>query len=383
MAVTGIQTGMASGDGTDIEFVNTDTEALVNKLVAGYEEFMGRKLYPADPARAFILWLASIIIQERVYINESAKQNIPRYATGENLDIISGIFHNVSRLEAVPAFVTLKFYISKALGRDYIITDALEVTADGYVNFVTTENIVFAAGETDAVVKAECTTSGIAGNGFAPGEINALVSDEFLYFEKVENITVSEGGSEKEDDVSFYNRMRESEESYTTAGAKNSYSYHARSVSALVSDVSVESPEPGMVDVKIMLQDGILPDGEMISKVQEYLSADDIRPLTDCVVVSAPGTVAFDIDVVYYISSMQEMSAEKIKDAVETYTRSYVAWQTSKMGRDINPSCFNALIMQSGIKRAEIISPVFTRVEKGNVAVLGDCSITFGGIEDD
>lgn len=383
MAVTGIQTGMASGDGTGIEFVNTDTEALVNKLVAGYEEFMGRKLYPADPVRAFILWLASIIIQERVYINESAKQNIPRYATGKNLDMLSGIFHNVSRLEAVPATVTLQFSISKAPDRDYIITDALEVTADGYVNFVTTENIVFAAGETTAVVKAECTLAGETGNGFLPGEINALVSDEFLYFEKVENITVSEGGSEKEDDASFYSRMRESEESYTTAGAKNSYSYHARSVSALVSDVSVESPEPGKVDVKIMLQDGVLPDEEMISKVQEYLNADDIRPLTDYVVVSAPGTVTFDIDVVYYISSMQEISAEKIKDAVEAYTRSYVAWQTSKMGRDINPSYFNALIMQSGIKRAEIISPVFAHIGKGSVAVLGDLSITFGGMEDD
>ncbi len=383
MAVTGIQTGMAFGNGTGIEFVNTDTEALVNKLVAGYEEFMGRKLYPADPVRAFILWLASIIIQERVYINESAKQNIPRYATGENLDMLSGIFHNVSRLEAVPATVTLQFSISKAPVTDYIITDTLEVTADGYVNFATTENIVFAAGETTAVVKAECTLAGETGNGFLPGEINALVSDEFLYFEKVENITVSEGGSEKEDDASFYSRMRESEESYTTAGAKNSYSYHARSVSALVSDVSVESPEPGKVDVKIMLQDGVLPDEEMISKVQEYLNADDIRPLTDYVVVSAPATVTFDIDVIYYISSMQEISAEKIRDAVETYTRSYVAWQTSKMGRDINPSYFNALIMQSGIKRAEIISPVFTRIENGSVAVLGNLNITFGGMEDD
>ncbi len=383
MAVTGIQTGMAFDNGTGIEFVNTDTEALVNKLVAGYEEFMGRKLYPADPVRAFILWLASIIIQERVYINESAKQNIPRYATGENLDMLSGIFHNVSRLEAVPATVTLQFSISKAPVTDYIITDTLEVTADGYVNFATTENIVFAAGETTAVVKAECTLAGETGNGFLPGEINALVSDEFLYFEKVENITVSEGGSEKEDDASFYSRMRESEESYTTAGAKNSYSYHARSVSALVSDVSVESPEPGKVDVKIMLQDGVLPDEEMISKVQEYLNADDIRPLTDYVVVSAPATVTFDIDVIYYISSMQEISAEKIRDAVETYTRSYVAWQTSKMGRDINPSYFNALIMQSGIKRAEIISPVFTRIENGSVAVLGNLNITFGGMEDD
>ena len=53
------------------------------------------------------------------------------------------------------------------------------------------------------------------------------------------------------------------------------------------------------------------------------------------------------------------------------------------MGRDINPSYFNALIMQSGIKRAEIISPVFTHIGKGSVAVLGDLNITFGGMEDD
>ena len=73
----------------EVEFVDTDTEALVNKLIAGYEEITGRTLYPADPVRAFILWLASVIIQERVNINESAKQNLPRYATGQNLDSLS------------------------------------------------------------------------------------------------------------------------------------------------------------------------------------------------------------------------------------------------------------------------------------------------------
>ena len=39
----------------EVEFVDTDTEALVNKLIAGYEEITGRTLYPADPVRAFIL----------------------------------------------------------------------------------------------------------------------------------------------------------------------------------------------------------------------------------------------------------------------------------------------------------------------------------------
>lgn len=60
----------------EVEFVDTDTEALVNKLIAGYEEITGRTLYPADPVRAFILWLASVIIQERklhtMYIDSAA-----------------------------------------------------------------------------------------------------------------------------------------------------------------------------------------------------------------------------------------------------------------------------------------------------------------------
>ena len=33
----------------EVEFVDTDTEALVQKLIAGYEATTGRTLYPADP----------------------------------------------------------------------------------------------------------------------------------------------------------------------------------------------------------------------------------------------------------------------------------------------------------------------------------------------
>ena len=55
----------------DISFVETDTEAIVNALIQSYEKFTGRTLYPADPARLFILWVADIIVQERVNIDLS------------------------------------------------------------------------------------------------------------------------------------------------------------------------------------------------------------------------------------------------------------------------------------------------------------------------
>lgn len=367
----------------EVEFVDTNTEALVNKLIAGYETITGRTLYPADPVRAFILWLASVIVQERALINESAKQNLPRYAVGENLDSLSEIFHNTYRLEPTAAKTTLGFYLTTTLNKDYVITDTLEVTVDGVINFATTGYLVFKAGEDYAEVGAVCQSVGTVGNGFTPGQVNKLVSDEFLYFKEVSNTTETAGGSEEETDTAFYNRMRESEESYTTAGPRGSYAYHAKSVSSLISDVSAESPQEGAADVRIMLYGGELPSEELIQKVQEYLSADDIRPMTDKVVVAAPTTVEFDIEATYYIPTDKAASTKEIKQEVELATENYILWQTSKMGRDINPSYFNAMLMESGIKRAEITKPAFTQIPKGSVAVIKNCTVTFGGVEDE
>lgn len=367
----------------NVEFVDTDTEALTNKLIAGYERITGRTLYPADPVRAFILWLASVIVQERVQINESAKQNLPRYATGENLDSLNEIFHNTYRLEPTAATTTLGFYITVTLDKDYIITDEIEVTVDGMINFKTTGYIQFKAGENYAEVEAVCQTVGTAGNGFTPGQVNKLVTEEFLYFQEVANTTTTAGGSEEENDTAFYNRMRESEESYTTAGPRGSYIYHAKTVSSLISDVSAESPQDGVADIRIMLYGGELPDQELIDKVQKYLSADDIRPMTDKVIVSAPTTVPFDIEATYYISRDKAATTQEIKRAVELATENYILWQTQKMGRDINPSYFNAVLMDSGIKRLEILNPAFTEIPKGSVAVVGTCNVTFGGVEDE
>ena len=71
--------------------METDTETIANALIRGYETFTGRTLYPADPARLFILWVADIIVQERVNIDFSAKQNVPRYAEGEYLDSLAAV----------------------------------------------------------------------------------------------------------------------------------------------------------------------------------------------------------------------------------------------------------------------------------------------------
>ena len=67
----------------------------------------------------------------------------------------------------------------------------------------------------------------------------------------------------------------------------------------------------------------------------------------------------------------------------------FVAWQCGKLGRDINPSVLIGKLMQTGIKRVALTSPVFTTLRDGSddttpqVASVGTITATNGGYEDE
>lgn len=366
----------------NISFVDTDTETLVNGLINSYEMFTGRTLYPADPTRLFILWIADIIIQERVIIDESAKQNVLRYAEGENLDSLAELFKDTYRLEAEAAKTTFRFYLSTALATQQIVPAGTRVTVDGEITFETTENLYIKAGELHGDVAAICQTVGTIGNDFIPGQITQII-DLFPYYEKVENITTSAGGTEEETDEAFYERMRESVESFSTAGPEGAYIYHAKTASSQVADVSVSSPERGVVDVRVLLKDGELPGEEVLNEVKAAISADKTRPLTDSVTVSAPDIVYFDIDFTYYIPAPSANSGTIIAQEIDSAITEYQKWQTEKMGRDVNPSYLISLLMKTGVKRVDVRSPVHTVIDRNKVAVLQNSNVINGGVEDE
>lgn len=375
----------------NINFVDTDTETLVSALVQGYELITGRKLYPADPARLFILWAADIIVQERVSINWSARQNVPRYAEGQFLDSLAELFKDVERLRPQPARTTFRFYLSAAQPAQQLVKQGTRVTVDGEITFATTAPLFIGAGEMSGDVEAVCITLnddgesiGTAGNGFLPGQISQLV-DVFGFYERVENTTESAGGSDWESDAAFYERMRESMETFSTAGPMGSYEYYAKTASSLVADAKAIGPEeePGVVDVRILLQGGELPTEEVLKLVQETLSAERVRPLTDLVRVGAPDAVRFDIDLTYYVPKPSAASAATIAQDVENAVEEYKRWQTEKMGRDINPSHLISLVMETGAKRIEVRKPVFQKVENNCVAVLETKTVLNGGVEDE
>ena len=365
----------------EISFVDTDTATLENALIQSYEAFTGRTLYPADPARLFILWVADIIIQERVNIDFSAKQNVPRYAEGEYLDSLAEIFKDAYRLEPEKAKTTLRFTLSIPLEVATIIPAGTRATVDGEIMFQTLETLTILAGDTSGDVAAECLTAGEIGNGFVPGQINQLV-DIFPYFGTVQNVSESDGGADKESDAAFYDRMRESMETFSTAGPLGAYEYFAKTASALIVDVKATSPEPGEVDVRVLLAGGELPGTEMLKTVSDILNADNVRPLTDHVTVAAPDTVSYAIDFTYYTQEGGAVSAETVAANIAAAVQTFREWQGARMGRDVNPSYLTALLMQAGAKRVEIRSPAFAVVPDNAVALLsGSASAVNGGAE--
>ena len=77
---------------TEFQFVSTDAAEITNFLITVYENLTGVSVRPASPEKLFAQWVASVIIQERVYNNYTANQNIPSRADGKNLDALAELY---------------------------------------------------------------------------------------------------------------------------------------------------------------------------------------------------------------------------------------------------------------------------------------------------
>lgn len=227
---------------SEYQFVSTDTQAVVDTLINAYEEMTQMSVMPASPEKLFILWVAKIIIQERVLNNYTGNQNIPSRAEGENLDALAELYYLQKRPEATYAVATERFYISEAQQWPILVPKGTRVTdVSNSLVWETVVDVYILAGNTYVDTQIQCQTIGVAGNGFAAGQLNTIV-DVYDYYSGCENITISDYGSDSPDDDEFYELLRASMDAYTTAGSSGSYRYHALKVSTEIADVKVARP---------------------------------------------------------------------------------------------------------------------------------------------
>lgn len=373
----------------DISFIdNRGVDDIRSEMVADYERFMleatgeGIKLNRASPHRMEIYAAAAQIYQAMQYIDRAGKQNLLKYSYSDWLDNVV-LLKGITRLPAMASATTLRFTLSAVRQVATGISQGTRVAGPGKMYFYTAEYAEIPAGEMWVEVQAICTEPGAAGNGFGIGELSVLV-DPIPYIAGVENVTVTEGGSDIESDEDLAERAHLAPSAYSTAGPEGAYEYWVKTYNPSIGDVKITSDQQaGTVDICFLMEDGSAPGEEAVTGLLEYLRTGDMRPMGDQVNVSAPVEVPYTVDFQYWISRYDSAQAMTIQAAVETATANYISWQR-KIGRDINPSRLVQLVMAAGAKRVEVTSPQFVKVAPTVVSRLnGQPKVTYGGLEDD
>ncbi len=164
-----------------------------------------------------------------------------------------------------------------------------------------------------------------------------------------------------EDDESYRQRIRLSWYARNTAGAREAYEYYARGVGSVVLDAHAYGPpdtEPGYVDVYVLSAEGDgTPSADLLAAVNDALSPEDVRPLTDFVTVKAPEIIRYSVDATLVISTGPDTDAvvTAAKEALASYTAS-----VHKIETDVSIAGIYAALKQAGVDDVILRSPAAT-----------------------
>ena len=366
-----------------VNFLETDAETIRSQIITGFEQASGDTLAAGDPRRLFLLSIADVIIQQRTAINLAAQQNLLSYAQGGYLDALGQLL-SVERMAESKAVTTIEFTLSQALGSVYTIPAGTQVT-NGVVTFETDEDLLIPIGQTKGEVSASCTVAGPVGNDYLAGQISTIVTP-MTFVSGAQNTTITTGGADAESDPDFADRIRLAPNSFSVAGPEKAYVYHAKSVSPAIIDVKVDSPTPGEVDVYVLLTDGTLPTEDTLEQIEEHLSDENIRPLTDYVVVKAPTASNYEIELHYWINQEDSSKAAQIQADVEAAVEQYRLWQQTKIGRDITPGKLLQLVFAAGASRVDdskMKPAAWKKLEAMQVAQCTKVNVVYEGYKDE
>lgn len=348
-----------------VKIVDDSPDTVLAEMVADYEQRTGKTLQPAHIERLLINTFAYRETLLRAQINESFRQQHPRFATGLMLDLC-GDDVNTPRLNASAARCTIRFQAADFHSEVNIPVGTLVGAGD--VLFATIEQGQLTAGQSETALLAECTTTGTRGNGWSDGQINALQTPLAGAAQiSAANISVPTGGAEVESDEAYRERVLLAPESFSVAGSVGAYQYWARAVSPAICDVHVANatdnagnPIGGTVAVTVLTKTGA-PTAELISQVQRELSGESKRPLCDTVLVYAPKVVDYTVnaDLVLFTGA----NAAETKAAAEAAWAAFEAARRQKLGRDIVPLDISGYLKVAGVYNVILHSPAHTIIK--------------------
>ena len=178
-----------------------------------------------------------------------------------------------------------------------------------------------------------------------------------------------------ETDERFRARAVLGPEGWSTAGPIGAYLFHSLSASPKVADVAVSSPEPGEVRVAVLstAEDGVA-DGDLLGVVFAALTAEDVRPLTDNLLVVSASVVSYDVTATAQVLAGPDAGpiTTLMTAAVEAY-----ALSRRKLNRGVTRAGLIAALMQAGVEDVQLTSPVADIAAAPETApVLGAINLT-------
>lgn len=159
-----------------------------------------------------------------------------------------------------------------------------------------------------------------------------------------------------ETDTDFRDRIQLALEGITTAGSTGSYVFHARSADPDVKDVGVLSPAEGVVRVSVLSRSGTgAASPSLVAAVESALNADEVRPLTDQVLVQSAEIVNFTIEAKIFVRGGPDSSV--IKEAATAAIETYID-ERRKIGALVSVSGIYSVLQRPGVEYVELIAPL-------------------------
>jgi phage-related baseplate assembly protein len=335
-----------------------DYEAILaemrNKLRELLPEWTGYEL-ESDPANKVLEVAAYREMLLRQRVNEAARGVMVAFATGSDLDHLAA-FYPETRLSGALSTFAATMKLSAALAVSVSIPEDYRIVAkNGAIEARLMESVTIPAGALAETGRFEVVKpAGAQGNGldFSSGW-DAITPLPFVA--QIEQTETSHGGSDPESDEDFRRRIPLALERYSTAGPRGAYEYWARSADERIEDVSVTSPEPGVVCVYLLSRHGDgTADEAMIRRVSDALNDETVRPLTDRVKVSSAEIVPYEVRltaVLYPGVAGTEPYLEAQKRVAEKVA------SLRGVGRDVTRTALIAAAHVEGVKAVELASP--------------------------
>jgi phage-related baseplate assembly protein len=333
-------------------FVERDPDVIMAESKAKLQELLGRELQPAQVEQLMLQFIVyrEVLLTNR--FNAGMAQMLYQFSKAPVLDYIAGLVA-VERLPAAPAGCTVRFHLVPDHGHILIPGGTRVATADSAVIFSVDDDIIIMPSDNSVDIAVVAEDAGKSGNGYLPGTVNKIL-DPLAFVSTVENITTTTGGSDDETDEQLRERIKLSPSQFSTAGSRASYEYHARSANSTIIDVSVTSPTPGVVLIVPLTETGQALEG-VIHNINEACNAENVRPLTDTVVVSSPTEVSYTIavDLILYESA----DADTTQASVLAILTKFAEEKRRKLGQDIIRSHIAQLCRVAEAYDVSVITP--------------------------